>query len=205
MLKLASLVLAFVKLSPLQQFWLTLFLPLAGLALLDWTPGNVLFCFILEMSLYALFNFILVVFMSGGMQPGRRLFVGLLFIMGFIIGTLAFFILIGYFFKGADPSMQVTMTPRQRQITAGVYILHFLLYLIRTRPFGKINAARLQDEVSYRFTRIFGLLFLILICFSFLRSSPVINYILVLALIFAKGYVDFRLTLKKWSASVKRP
>jgi Family of unknown function (DUF6498) len=195
----------FVKLSPLQQFWLNLLLPLAGLALLNWTPGNVLFCFILEMCLYALFNFILVVFMSGGLKPGRRLYIGLLFILGFIIGTLAFFILIGYFFKGADPSMQVIMTPRQRQLTAGIYILHFFIYLIHTRPFGKINAARLQDEVSYRFTRIFGLLFLILICFSFLRSSPFINYILVLSLIVAKGYVDFRLTLKKWKASAKRP
>jgi hypothetical protein len=59
---IVSLLSSFVRLSPLHQFWLNLLIPVVGIILFHWTPGAVLFCFVVELINYWLCNTVLLLF-----------------------------------------------------------------------------------------------------------------------------------------------
>lgn len=187
-----------IRLSPLHQFLLNLLVPVAGILLFQWTPGNVLFGFGITMVNYWLANLVLLLFFIKKEQAPTRISRSLQFSFYFLLSLAGFYFFVDFLAGHQSHSIAITMRSLQVLLICLLYWLQFWRYLQVTRPAGRIDADRLTKDISYRLTGIYLTLFCIIgYLFSFWSGTNVMNYALAFALIFACSLTDLVLIAVK--------
>ena len=188
---IVSLLSSFVRLSPLHQFWLNILIPAVGIIFFHWTPGAVLFCFIIELINYCLCNAILLLFYVTDQPANKRITNTLKFSFWFIVSLIGFYYFIAFMTNAKDSSMETNVTYGQIIAMTVLYWLQFIWYLGIEQPKGKITTAIINKEVSNRMTGIYLTMFcLIGYIFSFWSQTRVMNFAMAFVMIFAKNLTD---------------
>lgn len=193
-----------VRLSPLRQFWLNIFVPICGIVFFHWTPGSVLFCFFIELINYWLCNTVLLLFYVKNEPTDKRIINALKFSFYFILSLVGYYYFIAYLSNTKDTSMNTNITYGQIIAMTILYWLQFAYYLRVEQPAGKISSAIINKEVSYRMTGIYLTIFCI-ICYIFVfwTNTNVMNYAMVFSMIFAKNLTDLVLIAVKMNRANK--
>ena len=189
---------AFVHLSPLHQFLLNILIPFCGIIFLDWTPGNVLFCFGIELVNYWLCNLILLLFYAKEEYGQDRIKNALQFSFYFLASMAGFYWFIRFISDRTNDSMQISLEKSQIIPIVALYWLQFIYYLYVAKPKGKAEMDEINKEVTYRLTGIYLILFcIIMYVFSFWSNTNVMNYALAFSLIFARSLMDLVMIARK--------
>ena len=187
-----------MRLSPLHQFFLNILLPFCGIIFLHWTPGNVLFCFGVELVNYWLCNVVLLLFYVTEEPTNKRLYNAGQFSFYYLLSMVGFYFFIRFLSDPKNSSMQISMNSNQVIFIVALYWLQFINYLHITHPAGKIRTAEVNKEVMYRLTGIYLTLFcVVMYVFSFWSNTNVMNYALAFVLIFAKSLADLVMIARK--------
>ena len=126
---IVSLLSSFVRLSPLHQFWLNLLIPVLGIILFHWTPGAVLFCFVIELINYWLCNTVLLLFFVSNETFKIRIVNALKFSFWNIVCLIGFYFAIAHLSDAKDVTMETNITYGQISVITLLYWFHFILFL----------------------------------------------------------------------------
>lgn len=185
----------------MHQFLLNILVPVAGILLFNWTPGNILFCFGITMINYWLTNLALLLFFVKKEQVPQKISKALVFSFYFILSLVFFYLFIYVLSDRKNSSLHITMRPIQVLIITGLYWMQFYQFLAITKPSEKVDINRLTKEVSYRLTGIYLTLFCIIgYLFSFWSGTTIMNYALAFSLVFACSLTDLVLISVKMSS-----
>lgn len=199
-----SLLTSFVRLSPLHQFWLNLLIPVAGILFFHWTPGAVLFCFVIELINYWLCNTVLLLFFVANETAKQRLLTALRFSFWNIVCLVGFYFAIAHLSNAKDASMETNITYGQIILITLLYWLHFILFLRSVKSKSQFNSKAIIHDVNIRLTCIyFGMFVIIGYGFIFWTKTKVMNYALVFVMIFVKNMADLVLISLKMSRGRK--
>jgi hypothetical protein len=125
---IVSLLSSFVRLSPLHQFWLNLLIPVVGIILFHWTPGAVLFCFVIELINYWLCNTVLLLFFVSNETFKIRIANALKFSFWNIVCLVGFYLAIAHLSDAKDVTMETNIT--YGQIISNYFIVLVSFYFI---------------------------------------------------------------------------
>ena len=201
---IVSLLSSFVRLSPLHQFWLNLLIPVVGIILFHWTPGAVLFCFVIELINYWLCNTVLLLFFVSNETFKIRTTNALKFSFWNIVCLVGFYLAIAHLSDAKDVTMETNITYGQILVITLLYWFHFILFL-RSIKNKNITSNAIIHEVNIRLTCIyFGMFVIIGYGFIFWTKTKVMNYALVFVMIFVKNMADLVLISLKMSRGRKR-
>jgi hypothetical protein len=200
---IVSLLSSFVRLSPLHQFWLNLLIPVIGIILFHWTPGAVLFCFVIELINYWLYNTVLLLFFVSNETIKIRIANALKFSFWNIVCLIGFYFAIAHLSDAKDVTMETNITYGQILVITLLYWFHFILFL-RSIKNKTITTNAIIHEVNIRLTCIyFGMFIIIGYGFIFWTKTKVMNYALVFVMIFVKNMADLVLISLKMSKQRK--
>lgn len=200
---IVSLLSSFVRLSPLHQFWLNLLIPVVGIILFHWTPGAVLFCFVIELINYWLCNTILLLFFVSNETFKIRTTNALKFSFWNIVCLIGFYFAIAHLSDAKDVTMETNITYVQIILITLLYWFHFVLFLRSIKNKNFTSNAIIHD-VNIRLTCIyFGMFVIIGYGFIFWTKTRVMNYALVFVMIFVKNMADLILISLKMSKQRK--
>lgn len=201
---IVSLLSSFVRLSPLHQFWLNLLIPVVGIILFHWTPGAVLFCFVIELINYWLCNTVLLLFFVSNETFKIRTTNALKFSFWNIVCLIGFYFAIAHLSDAKDVTMETNITYGQILVITLLYWFHFVLFLRSIKNKNFTSNAIIHD-VNIRLTCIyFGMFVIIGYGFIFWTKTKVMNYALVFVMIFVKNMADLVLISLKMSRGRKR-
>lgn len=188
----------FVRLSPLHQFWINIIIPFCGLIFFHWTPGNVLFCFGIEMVNYWLCNVVLLVFYVTNESIENKLKHALRFSLYSITTIVGFFIFVHVMCDNKNPSMTIKMDVREIIVIILLYWVQFTYYLYAAQPKGKVTTFEITNDVMIRLTGIYLTVFcLVGYLFVFWSNTNIMNYALTFSLVFAKSLADLVMVARK--------
>ena len=200
---IVSLLSSFVRLSPLHQFWLNLLIPVVGIILFHWTPGAVLFCFVIELINYWLCNTVLLLFFVSNETFKIRTTNALKFSFWNIVCLIGFYFAIAHLSDAKDVTMETNITYGQILVITLLYWFHFILFLRSIKNKNFTSNAIIHD-VNIRLTCIyFGMFVIIGYGFIFWTKTKVMNYALVFVMIFVKNMADLVLISLKMSKQRK--
>ena len=200
---IVSLLSSFVRLSPLHQFWLNLLIPVVGIILFHWTPGAVLFCFVIELINYWLCNTVLLLFFVSNETFKIRTTNALKFSFWNIVCLIGFYFAIAHLSDAKDVTMETNITYGQILVITLLYWFHFVLFLRSIKNKNFTSNAIIHD-VNIRLTCIyFGMFVIIGYGFIFWTKTKVMNYALVFVMIFVKNLADLVLISLKMSKQRK--
>ena len=200
---IVSLLSSFVRLSPLHQFWLNLLIPVLGIILFHWTPGAVLFCFVIELINYWLCNTILLLFFVSNETFKIRTTNALKFSFWNIVCLIGFYFAIAHLSDAKDVTMETNITYGQISVITLLYWFHFILFL-RSIKNKNLTSNAIIHDVNIRLTCIyFGMFVIIGYGFIFWTKTKVMNYALVFVMIFVKNMADLILISLKMSKQRK--
>ena len=200
---IVSLLSSFVRLSPLHQFWLNLLIPVVGIILFHWTPGAVLFCFVIELINYWLCNTVLLLFFVSNETFKIRTTNALKFSFWNIVCLIGFYFAIAHLSDAKDVTMETNITYGQILVITLLYWFHFILFL-RSIKNKNFTSNAIIHEVNIRLTCIyFGMFVIIGYGFIFWTKTKVMNYALVFVMIFVKNMADLILISLKMSRGRK--
>ncbi len=200
---IVSLLSSFVRLSPLHQFWLNLLIPVVGIILFHWTPGAVLFCFVIELINYWLCNTVLLLFFVSNETFKIRITNALKFSFWNIVCLVGFYFAIAHLSDAKDVTMETNITYGQILVITLLYWFHFILFLRSIKNKNFTSNAIIHD-VNIRLTCIyFGMFVIIGYGFIFWTKTKVMNYALVFVMIFVKNMADLILISLKMSRGRK--
>lgn len=186
-----SSIIKFTRFSPFYQFWLNIIIPFCGIIFFHWSPGSVLFCFVIELVNYWLCNTVLLQFYVTDEAISARNKNVLKFSGYFIASIISFYYFVAMFSDPKSEAMQTNVTYGQIIWMTALYWTQFGYYLWKENPKGKVTTASINKEVFNRMTGIYLVLFCIMCyVFSFWSNTDVANYALAFVLIFAKSLVD---------------
>jgi hypothetical protein len=200
---IVSLLSSFVRLSPLHQFWLNLLIPVVGIILFHWTPGAVLFCFVIELINYWLCNTVLLLFFVSNETFKIRIANALKFSFWNIVCLVGFYFAIAHLSDAKDVTMETNITYVQILVITLLYWFHFVLFLRSIKNKNFTSNAIIHD-VNIRLTCIyFGMFVIIGYGFIFWTKTKVMNYALVFVMILVKNLADLVLISLKMSRGRK--
>ncbi len=200
---IVSLLSSFVRLSPLHQFWLNLLIPVVGIILFHWTPGAVLFCFVIELINYWLCNTVLLLFFVSNETFKIRIVNALKFSFWNIVCLIGFYFAIAHLSDAKDVTMETNITYGQILVITLLYWFHFVLFLRSIKNKNFTSNAIIHD-VNIRLTCIyFGMFVIIGYGFIFWTKTKVMNYALVFVMILVKNLADLVLISLKMSRGRK--
>ena len=180
-----------IQLSPFYLFWLNIIIPFCGIIFFHWTPGSVLFCFVIELINYWFCNAILLQFYVTNETIIAKNKNVLKFSGYFIVSLIGFYYIILMFANTKSDAMKTQITYGQIIGMTILYWIQFGYYLWNSKPKGKVTTASINKDVFNRMSGIYLVLFLIMgYVFSFWSNTDVTNYALAFVLVFAKSLVD---------------
>ncbi len=188
----------FTRLSPLHQFWINIIIPFCGLIFFNWTPGNVLFCFGIEMVNYWLYNAALLQFYVTNESTENLNMKVIKFSFYSISSIVGFFFFVHIMCDNKNPSMAIRMDIREIIVIVLLYWVQFVYYLYVAKPLGKITSAEIINDVFIRLTGIYLTVFcLVGYLFVFWSNTNIMNYALTFSLVFAKSLADLVMVARK--------
>lgn len=200
-----SLLSSFVRLSPLHQFWLNLLIPVCGIVFFHWTPGAVLFCFVIELINYWLCNTVLLLFYTSDETNRQRIITALKFSFWNIVCMVGFYFAIAHLSNAKDASMETNVTYGQIIIITLLYWFHFIFFLRSVKDKSQFSSKAIIHDVNIRLTCIYlGMFMIIGYGFIFWTKTKVMNYALVFAMLFVKNVADLLLISLKMSRELRK-
>lgn len=195
-----SLLSSFGRLSPLQQFWWSIIIPSLGIIVFHWTPGSVLFYFVIELLNYWLCNLILLLFYAKANSNRERFLESLKFSLWYCVCLIGFYYYITAMGNSTNQSMEINVAFGQIIVVTIIYWAQFVYFVFSTKPKNNISIDKIIKEVSYRLTGVYFTLFCVIgYIFVFWTKTEIMNYALAFVLIFAKSLTDLVLVAVKLS------
>lgn len=202
---IVSLLSSLVRLSPLHQFWLNILIPVCGIIFFHWTPGAVLFCFVIELINYWLCNTVLLLIYVSNETLKQRLLNALKFSFWNIVCLIGFYFAIAHLSNAKDASMETNVTYGQILLITFLYWLQFILFLRSVKDKTKFTSNAIIHDVNIRLTCIYlGMFIIIGYGFIFWTKTKVMNYALAFVMIFVKNMADLVLISLKMIREEKR-
>ncbi|MGC4104018.1 DUF6498-containing protein [Ferruginibacter sp.] len=200
MFSLIRLLSMFTRLSPLRQFWLNILIPTGGILFYDWTPGTVLFYFMIELVNYWLCNLVLLLWFAKAPSESERWKNAATYCFWYWIALIGFYFYVSFMSDPKNPSMATNITYGQIIAVTLIYWLQFVLFLFTTKPKNKMTQEDVIKGIWYRLIAIFMVIFCIIgYVFVFWTNTNTMNYALAFVLIFAKSFADLVLMAARMS------